>query len=114
MKSVRLVDPLPNAEYRVDQNLVAEFGETSADGSLTLRYEGAWNRYERLRSTLEARAGEATKVTVRNVLTASYPEGLAPASDAYQTLRDVIVQLDMGRIEVRAEERPSKSFLIRR
>ena len=72
---------------------------------MEVRYDGLWERYKRLRSTLETQAGEATKVDVKIVLTASYPEGLAPGSGAFQTLRDVMVQLDMGRIEVRAEER---------
>lgn len=108
MRAVGMAVPqFPKGEYRVAQQLVVEFGERSADGSLTVRYDGVWNRYKRLRSTLEAQAGEATKVDVRIVLTASYPEGLVPASGAFQTLRDVMVQLDMGRIEVRAEERPT-------
>ena len=100
------VPQFPKGEYRVALQLVAEFGERSADGSLNVHYDGLWDRYKRLRSTLEAQAGEATKVDANIVLTASYPEGLAPGSGAFQTLRDVIVQLDMGRIEVRAEERP--------
>ena len=85
--------------------LVAEFGEQSADGSLVVRYDGLWDRYKRLRSTLESQAGEASKVDVKIVLTASYLEGLSPKSGAFLTLRDVMVQLDMGRIEVHAEER---------
>ncbi|MDE0260532.1 MAG: DUF499 domain-containing protein, partial [Gammaproteobacteria bacterium] len=101
------VPQFPKGEYRVDLQLVAEFGERSADGSVEVRYRGIWDRYKRLRSTLEAQAGEATKADVKIVLTASYPEGLAPGSQAFQTLRDVMVQLDMGRIEVRAEERPA-------
>ena len=99
------VPQFPKGEYRVVVELVAEFGERSADGSLEVRYNGLWDRYKRLRSTLEAQAGEASKVDVKIVLTASYPEGLTPGSGAFQTLRDVMVQLDMGRIEVRAEER---------
>ena len=101
------VPQFPKGEYRVDLQLVAEFGERSADGSVEVRYRGLWDRYKRLRSTLEAQAGEATKVDVKIVLTASYPEGLAPGSRAFQTLRDVMVQLDMGRIQIRAEERPA-------
>ena len=40
---------------------------------------------------------------MRNVLTAT-SDGLALNSTAYQTLRDVLVQLAMGRIDARAEE----------
>ena len=101
------VPQFPKGKYRVDLQLVAEFGERSADGSVKVRYDGLWDRYKRLRSTLEAQAGEATKVDVKIVLTASYRDGLAPGSQAFQILRDVMVQLDMGRIEVRAEERPA-------
>ncbi len=103
------VPQFPKGVYRVVLQLVAEFGERSADGSVEVRYDGLWDRYKRLRSTLEVQAGEATKVDVKIVLTASYPAGLAPGSQAFQTLRDVMVQLDMGRIEVRAEERPTSA-----
>ncbi|MDE0357070.1 MAG: DUF499 domain-containing protein [Gammaproteobacteria bacterium] len=99
------VPQFPKGEYRVDLQLVAEFGERSADGEVKVRYRGLWDRYKRLRSTLEAQAGEATKAGVTIVLTAFYREGLAPGSRAFETLRDVMVQLDMGRIQIRAEER---------
>ncbi|MXX35323.1 MAG: ATP-binding protein [Gemmatimonadetes bacterium] len=99
------VPQFPKGEYRVDLQLVAEFGERSADGEVKVRYRGLWDRYKRLRSTLEAQAGEATKAGVTIVLTAFYREGLAPGSRAFETLRDVMVQLDMGRIQIRGEER---------
>ena len=69
-----------------------------------MTFSGDWKRYKRLRSPLETQAREASKASVRNVLTATYPDGLAPVSIGYQTLRDVLVQLDVGRIEARAEE----------
>ena len=100
------VPQFPRGEYRLRHELTAEFGDAGAGESLTVDFAGPWNRYKRLRSVLETQAREATKVAVRNVLTATYPEGLAPASAGYQTLRDVLVQLEMGRIEVRASELP--------
>lgn len=105
MQSLGIAVPqFPKGEYRVHHELTAEFGEPGAGESLTVGFTGGWNRYKRLRSVLETQAREATKVVVRNVLTATYPDGLSPASASYQTLRDVLVQLDMGRIEVRATE----------
>ena len=99
------VPQLPKGDYRVKQQLIAEFGVGAADGLLKVEFTGEWSRYQRLRSVLEAQAGEATKPSVRFLLRATYADGLAPASTAYQSLRDVLVQLDLGRIEVTATER---------
>lgn len=105
MKSLGLAVPqFPKGEYQLAHELTAEFGDAGTDGSLQVRFTGDWGRYKRLRSVLEAQAREASKTAVRNVLRAGYSNGLAPASGAYQTIRDVMVQLDVGRIEVRAEE----------
>ena len=105
MRSLGIAVPqFPKGDYRLRHDLTAEFGDRADGQSLTVAFTGAWDRYKRLRSVLETQAREATKVTVRNVLTATYTDGLAPASAGYQSLRDVLVQLDMGRIEVRATE----------
>ena len=101
------VPQFPKGDYRLRQELTAEFGEPEASESLAVEFTGAWQRYKRLRSVLETQAQEAhPRVVVRNVLNATFSEGLSPASAAYQSLRDVMVQLDMGRIEVRASELP--------
>ena len=106
MRSLGLAVPqLPKGDYRVEQQLIAEFGVDAADGVLKVEFTGQWSRYKRLRSVLEAQAGEATKPSVRFLLRATYADGLAPASTAYQSLRDVLVQLDLGRIEVTSTER---------
>ena len=98
------VPQLPKGDYRVEQQLLAEFGDGAADGLLKVEFTGEWSRYKRLRSVLEAQAGEATKPSVRLLLRAAYPDGLAPVSTAYQAMRDVLVQLELGRIEVTATE----------
>ena len=98
------VPQFPKGEYRLRHDLTAEFDDPAAGESLSVEFTGGWTRYKRLRSVLETQAREATKVAVTNVLTAIYPDGLSPASRGYQTLRDVLVQLDMGRIEVQASE----------
>ena len=76
----------------------------AADGLLKVEFTGDWSRYKRLRSVLEAQAGEATKPSVSLLLRATCPDGLAPASTAYQATRDVLAQLDLDRIEVTATE----------
>ena len=103
IRSLGLAVPqLPKGDYRVEQQLLAEFGHGPADGLLTVEFTGDWSRYKRLRSVLEAQAGEATKPSVSLLLRPTYPDALAPASTAYQARRDVLVQLDLGRIEVTA------------
>ena len=105
MQSLGVAVPqFPKGDYRLAHEMAAEFGKAGAEASFNVRFDGAWARYKRLRSALETQAREAAKANVRNVLTATYSDGLAPTSTGYQTLRDVLVQLEMGRIEVRAEE----------
>ena len=97
-------DSSPGRRARGEIPRSDEHHPVPAGQSLTVTYTGVWDHYKRLRTVLETQAREASKVTVRNVLTATYTDGLAPASAGYQSLRDVLVQLDMGRIEVRATE----------
>ena len=91
------------APGRVFQRIAVKFLDAGREliGSLTITCKGLPEMRTLAWPCLSAQVGEATRVDVRNVLAASYADGLAPASDAYQTLRDVMVQLDMGRIEVR-------------
>jgi len=82
---------------------------------LSVGFDGDWKRYKRLRPAFETQAREASKARVRNVPTATYADGLEPKSTGYQPVRDILVQLDEGRIEVRAEEyEQAESFPIRR
>ena len=105
MRSLALAVPqLPKGEYEVMHAMTAEFGAKGEAGSLQVDFNGDWARYKRLRSVLETQAEEAAKTKISIVLTATYADGLDTESVNYQTMRDVLVQLDLGRIEVTATE----------
>jgi len=105
MRSLALAVPqLPKGGYKVRHAMTAEFGEKGEEGSLQVEFTGDWARYKRLRSVLETQAGEASKTKISIVLEATYVDGLDTESTDYQTMRDVLVQLDLGRIEVTATE----------
>ena len=105
MRSLALAVPqLPKGQYAVMHGMTAEFGVKGEDGSLQVEFNGDWARYKRLRSVLETQAEEAAKTKISLVLTATYANGLDTESADYQTMRDVLVQLDLGRIEVSATE----------
>jgi len=47
---------------------------------------------------------EASKVTVTTTLHAEFPDGLDIEGEQYQTMRDVFVQLGLGRLIVEAHQ----------
>ena len=50
MRSLGLAVPqLPKGDYRVEQQLILEFGVGAADGLLKVEFTGQWSRYKRLK-----------------------------------------------------------------
>jgi len=94
------IPQLGKGQFRVDLRLATEFG---AEDQMRLEFQGGWERYRRLKQVTDAFGQEASRVSARMTVTADFPEGLAPDDAQYQTIRDVLVTLNMGRLTVRAE-----------
>ncbi len=93
------IPQLGNGEFSVEQHFAAEFG---TDESLSLTFTGSWNRYKAVKQLTDAFGQEATKLQVRMVLTASFPEGLDPAGDQFATMKDVFTALNLGKLTMTA------------
>jgi hypothetical protein len=87
-------------EYRVELSLTGEFGR---EEYITADFRGGWDRYKRLKTVTDAFGQEATKVNVRMTVTADFPTALALEDAQYQTIRDVLTSLNMGRLEIHAD-----------
>jgi hypothetical protein len=88
-------------EYRVELSpLVAEFG---TDEYLQATFRGDWNRYKRLKTVTDAFGQEASKVAAKMTVTAEFPGGLALDEAQYQTIRDVLTSLSLGKLVVLAD-----------
>lgn len=91
------------ATITLDLTMVLEFGPSE---KLAVDFSGSWDRYKRIKSVTDALGQEASTASVRMVLRADFEDGLDASGDQYHTIRDVLAQLDMGRITVESEPMP--------
>ncbi|MBC8448144.1 MAG: ATP-binding protein [Chloroflexi bacterium] len=94
------VPQLGKGQFRIEQSFNAEFGE---DESLSLAFNGDWDRYKRLKQVTDTLGQEASKLSARTTLRADFPEGLAVGSDQFQTIHEVFTTLGFGHMVLDAE-----------
>ena len=98
VRSLGLAIPqMGKTQLQVDQRLVLEFG---AGEKFELTFAGSWDRYKRIKQVTDALSQEASNASVRMGVRADFDGGLAPDSDQFQTIRDVLVNLGIGKILV--------------
>ncbi len=98
------IPQLGKGSFRVEQSMTAEFGMPPNADSFSVTFQGAWDRYKRVKQLTDAFGQEASKVTVRTVLSATFEEGLIVTGDQFQSLRDIFTQLAIGKMSVDVEE----------
>jgi hypothetical protein len=86
--------------FKIYQQFSAEFtpGET-----LTLTFNGGWERYKRLKQVTDAFGQEASKLRVVMRLIAEFPDGLDPAGEQYALIREILDSLQFGKMTIEAE-----------
>jgi len=98
VRSLGLAIPqMGKAKVQVVQRLVLEFG---GGETFKVDFNGSWERYKRIKQVTDTLSQEASKASVSMDVRAGFEGGLAPDSDQFQTLRDVLNNLGMGRIFV--------------
>ena len=90
-------------DLRVELDLATQVGQSPGRETLTLAYQGGWDRYRRLTSVVETFGREATEATVDLRLHAAFKEGLEVAGEEFQAIRELLTALELGSIEVTAE-----------
>jgi hypothetical protein len=98
VRSLGLAIPqMGKAQFLVDQRLVLEFG---GEEKFTCEFKGSWDRDKRIKQVTGALGQEASKASGRMGVRADFDGGLAPESDQFQTIRDVLVNLGVGKVFV--------------
>jgi len=106
VRSMGLAVPqMGKANFTIEQKMVLEFG---GGEKLAVDFIGAWDRYKRLKTVTDPLSQEATNASIKFALRADFEQGLEPNSEQFQTIRDVLANLGMGRIRVDADEKGSK------
>lgn len=98
VRSLGLAIPqMGKAQFQLDQRLVLEF-----DGGekFLVEFNGSWDRYKRIKSVTDQLSQEATNASVRMTVRAEFEGGLPVAGDQFQTIRDVLDSLSMGKVVV--------------
>jgi hypothetical protein len=86
--------------FRVSQQFTAEFG---ANETMTLTFNGGWERYKRLKQVTDPFGQEASKSRIVMRLVAEFPDGLDPAGEQFGMIRDIFASLQFGKLSVEAE-----------
>jgi hypothetical protein len=97
VRSLGLAIPqMGKAQYQLDQRIVLEF-----DGGekFEAKFSGSWDRYKRIKSVTDQLSQEATNASVQ-MARAEFEGGLSVEGDQFQTIRDVLDSLGMGKIFV--------------
>ena len=94
------IPQLGKGQFGVEQSFNAEFGEAE---SLSLAFNGAWDRYKRVKQLTDSLGQEASKLLARTTLRADFPDGLAVDSDQFQTIHEVFTTLGFGHMVLDAE-----------
>ncbi len=102
------VPQLGKGEYRIEQAFAAEFGKSGEGERVKVEFTGTWDRYKRVKQITDEFGRETPQVNVRTSLLATFPHGLALDSPQFQTMRDVLTQLGMGKIVAQAEQAKAK------
>jgi len=101
LRSLGLAIPqMGKAQFHIDQQLVLEF---DAGESLQVKFSGSWDRYKRIKSLTDQLSQDAANASVRMTVRAEFDDGLSVDSDQFQTIRDVLHSLDMGKVHVEAQ-----------
>jgi hypothetical protein len=94
------IPQMGKASFAVEQEMKAEFG---AAERISVVFNGSWDRYKRVKTLTDAVGQEASNVSVRMVVRAGFDEPLRIDSEQFETIRDVLENLGMGKLTIEAE-----------
>lgn len=101
LRSLGLAIPqMGKAQFQLEQRLILEF-----DGGekFQLEFTGSWDRYKRIKSVTDQLSQEASNASVRMTVRAEFEASMQVVSDQFQTIREVLDSLSMGKVFVDAQ-----------
>ncbi len=93
------IPQLGKADFSVRLELTAEFGDNEM---LRVQFDGRWDRYRTLKQATDALGREASKASVRITVAAHFADGLSLDDPVFESMRDVLANLGLGRLEASA------------
>jgi hypothetical protein len=110
LRSLGLAIPqFGKGRFTVTQDLIASYGQEAGtpgavafNESFRTHFEGGWDRYKRLKQVVEPFAQEAGELKVTMRVTGEFDDGLDVSGDQLATIREVLVQLGVGKVLVEA------------
>lgn len=96
------IPQMGKGDYHILLRVVAEFGQGPDAEKFHLDFKGSWNRYKRCKDLVDSFAKEATGLNINMTLQAKFDGGLDVESDQFGTMRDILKELGVGRIQVQA------------
>lgn len=98
IRSLGLAIPqMGKATFQLEQRLVLEF---EGGEKFQVEFNGSWDRYKRIKAVTDQLSQEATNASCRMAVRAEFEGGVTVAGDQFQTIRDVLDSLGMGKIVV--------------
>lgn len=94
------VPQMGKADCSVNYQLTAEFGPGH---SFKASFNGAWDRYKRLKSVTDAFAKEASSASAQMNILLGFQEGLEIQDDRFSMIREILTSLQIGKVQVVAE-----------
>ena len=89
------IPQIGKVQLQVDQRMVLEFG---GEEKFTVEFRGSWDRYKLVKQVTDTLSQQASNASVRMGIRADFEGGLAPDGDQFQTIRDVLVSLGVGKV----------------
>ena len=86
-------------QFAVELDAVASYGKGEM---FKQEFRGGWDRYKRLKSILEPFLQEADELKVKMRVACTFDGGLDPAGAQFNTIRDVLSTLELGRVMIEA------------
>jgi hypothetical protein len=98
IRSLGLAIPqMGKAQFQLEQRLVLEF---EGGEKFQVEFSGSWDRYKRIKAITDQLSQEATNASCRMAVRAEFEGGVTVEGDQFQTIRDVLDSLGMGKIVV--------------
>jgi hypothetical protein len=98
VRSLGLAIPqMGKAQFQIEQRLVLEF---EGGDKFQVDFGGSWDRYKRIKSVTDQLSQEASNASVRMTVRADFESGLPIEGDQFQTIREVLDSLAVGKVFV--------------
>lgn len=89
-------------QFTVELNALASYGTGERHEVFRQEFQGGWERYKRLKTVVEPFLQEADELRLMMRVGCRLEDGLEPGGPQFETMRDVLTALEMGKMTLEA------------